>query len=286
MNVITDSYCTQYAEPGHPERPARVSETIRLLQQQIQLDVDWFHPGTDVDDRILLRAHSGEHLKRLREASPFDGDTPWFENIDTHARQSVAAALMGLDLTENGSGHAFSLMRPPGHHAGERVMGFCYLNQAAIVALEARQRGRKSVAVFDFDVHHGNGTEEILMGEDGITFYSVHQFPCYPGSGGASHGNCLNYPVPPGVSAAAYRKELEKAIEAMKNQKPDCLIISAGFDAYRGDPLADGHLELEDFHWLGEEMASLGLLTINILEGGYSADLPELILNYCDGLDS
>ncbi len=286
MNIITDSYCTQYAEPGHPERPSRVSESIRILQQQIQLDVHWHHPGREVDDTILRRAHSEEYIERIKEARPFDGDTPWFEHIETHARQSVAAALMGLDLTESAKGHAFSLMRPPGHHAGNRVMGFCYLNQAAIVALEARARGRKRVVLFDFDVHHGNGSEEVLMDKDGIFFHSVHQFPCYPGTGAESRKNCLNYPVPPGVSAAAYRSKLKKALAEIRKQKPDCLIVSAGFDAYRGDPLADGRLEVADFHWLGEEVASLGLPVLSILEGGYSDDLPQLILNYCDGLDS
>lgn len=286
MNIITDSTCTQYAEPGHPERPARVSDTIRLFQQQIQLDVEWHHPGKEVDDCILRRAHSADHIQRLQEALPFDGDTPWFENIGTHARQAVAAALMGLDLVDAGKGHAFSLMRPPGHHAGERVMGFCYLNQAAIVALEARARGRKRVVLFDFDVHHGNGSEEILLGQEGIFFHSVHQFPCYPGTGAASRDNCQNYPVAPGVPAADYRRELEKALASIQKQKPDCLIVSAGFDAFRGDPLADGRLEVEDFHWLGEEVAALGLPVLSILEGGYSNDLPDLILNYCDGLDS
>jgi len=284
MNVITDSACMEYAEPGHPESPRRIGESTRLLQQQIEIDIDWHRPKADVKESILLRAHPAEYLKRLAEPMPFDADTPWFEDIGVHARRSVAAGLLALDLQDKGE-QAFSLMRPPGHHAGDRVMGFCYLNTAAIMALEARDRGRERVAVLDFDVHHGNGTEEILKGKKGVSFYSVHQYPCYPGTGRLSTENCFNYIVPPDAKAETYYAQLRQALDDLSALEPDCLIVSAGFDAYVGDPLAQSRLEVEHFQRLGNDMSALGLPVASILEGGYSAELGELILAYCKGLE-
>jgi acetoin utilization deacetylase AcuC-like enzyme len=181
---------------------------------------------------------------------------------------------------------AFSLMRPPGHHATrESAMGFCYLNSVAIAALEARAAGCQRVAVFDFDVHHGNGTEDILLDQPGCAFISIHQSPCYPGTGRADRGgNCFNFPVRPGTPRLEYRAILEKAFERLKKFQPDLIAVSAGFDAYRNDPLADGTLEAEDYHWLGESLRSLPAPSFSVLEGGYSEELPQLILAYLSGL--
>ena len=166
-------------------------------------------------------------------------------------------------------------------------MGFCYLNSVAIAALEALATGTKRVAVYDFDVHHGNGTEAILLDVPGAAFFSVHQFPCYPGTGAADvGGNCFNYPVAPGTPVKQYRAVLSKALEGVKRFKPDLLAVSAGFDAYARDPLAQGTLEMEDFHWLGGEIGRLGVPMFSLLEGGYSDDLPELILAYLKGLEA
>ncbi len=156
-------------------------------------------------------------LARLKIPQDFDADTPFFENISDYARASAAAALDALKAARNGE-NAFSLMRPPGHHATrDRAMGFCYLNNIAIAALEALATGSKRVAVFDFDVHHGNGTEEILLNRDGAAFFSVHQFPCYPGTGAANVGtNCFNYPVAPGTPRETYRAALARALDDLK----------------------------------------------------------------------
>jgi acetoin utilization deacetylase AcuC-like enzyme len=163
-------------------------------------------------------------------------------------------------------------------------MGFCYLNSIAIAALEAQAGGYKRVAVFDFDVHHGNGTEEILLDKAGLAFISVHQYPAYPGTGKANRGgNCLNVPVAPATPRPEYRATLSRALEELKNFRPDMIAVSAGFDAYRGDPLADGTLEEEDFQWLGEKIRGMEVPAFSILEGGYSAELPELILAYLRG---
>jgi acetoin utilization deacetylase AcuC-like enzyme len=163
-------------------------------------------------------------------------------------------------------------------------MGFCYLNSIAIATLEALAAGAKRVAVFDFDVHHGNGTEAILLGRSDCAYYSVHQYPAYPGTGARSIKNSFNYPVAPGADRETYRAALTQAFDGIKQFKPDLIAVSAGFDAYRRDPLSDEPLEAEDFHWLGETIRATGVRAFSILEGGYSTDLPALILAYLMGL--
>ena len=286
MKIITDERCTGYQSAGHPERPQRVASSIEKLRSQGELTLDWTPPIADVPDEVILRAHTKEHLARVKAAlEDFDGDTPAHADIIEHARRSVGGALQALKFARNGE-LAFSLMRPPGHHAvRERAMGFCYLNSIAIAALEALASGTKRVAVFDFDVHHGNGTEAILLGNADATFYSIHQHPCYPGTGSTHVGkNCFNYPVAPKTPRQEYRKVLQRALDELKKSKPDLVAVSAGFDAYARDPLAQETLEAEDFHWLGESMRQLGVPVFSLLEGGYSSDLPELILAYLKGL--
>jgi acetoin utilization deacetylase AcuC-like enzyme len=178
-------------------------------------------------------------------------------------------------------------MRPPGHHAlRDQAMGFCYLNNIAIAALEAAATGAKRVAVYDFDVHHGNGTEAILLNEPGIAFFSIHLYPFYPGTGSTNVGkNCFNYPIPPGARRETYRVTLTQALNDLKGFQPDLLAVSAGFDAYVRDPIGNGTLEPEDFHWLGESLRALSVPMFSVLEGGYSRDLPELIFAYLKGVE-
>ncbi|MEJ0090643.1 MAG: hypothetical protein WDM80_12990 [Limisphaerales bacterium] len=166
-------------------------------------------------------------------------------------------------------------------------MGFCYLNNIAIAALEAvATGGSRRVAVFDFDVHHGNGTEDILLNRDGVAFFSIHQYPAYPGTGEKNVGqNCFNYPVEPSVPRETYRATLARALADLKNFSPDLIAVSAGFDAYARDPLAQGSLLAEDFHWLGRELRVLDVPMFSLLEGGYSRDLPELIFAYLKGVE-
>jgi len=181
----------------------------------------------------------------------------------------------------------FSLMRPPGHHATRtRAMGFCYLNNIAIACLEALATGCKRIAVFDFDVHHGNGTEAILVNNPGASFFSIHQFPCYPGTGTRNVGNnCFNYPVAPQTPRTEYRHVLTSALEHLQSLKPEIVAVSAGFDAYARDPLAQETLEAEDYNWLGKCLRQLGVPIFSLLEGGYSVDLPDLILAYLKGIE-
>lgn len=285
MKIITDARCTEYSAQGHPERPARVSRSVERLKSQDKLQLAWAEPLA-VSDEILLRAHSPDHLQNLTSAFDFDADTPAYPNIVQHARRSVGGALCALQCARAGES-AFSLLRPPGHHATrDRAMGFCYLNSIAIAALEARAQGCKRVAVFDFDVHHGNGTEDILLDVPGCVFVSVHQHPAYPGTGLAKRGgNCFNFPVAPATPRAEYAKVLSSAFDVVKKIEPDIIAVSAGFDAYSRDPLAEGTLEEDDFHRIGEMIREYGAPAFSILEGGYSSALPDLILAYLTGVN-
>ena len=286
VKIITDEHCTGYAQPGHPERPVRVENTLALLKTQTELAIELVTPGKEVSDEIILRAHVPEVLARLDVPENFDADTPFFENISRYARASVAAALDALAAARKGE-NVFSLMRPPGHHATRtKSMGFCYLNNIAIAALEAHAAGTKRVAVFDFDVHHGNGTEDILLNRRGLEFFSVHQHPAYPETGAENRGhNCFNYPVAPGSPRLTYRAKLAHALDDLRSYRPELIAVSAGFDAYVRDPLAEGTLLAEDFHWLGESLRALGVPFFSLLEGGYSKDLPDLILAYLKGVE-
>jgi acetoin utilization deacetylase AcuC-like enzyme len=285
VKIITDERCAGYSRYGHPENPRRVTATIARLKSQVELPLVWAAPG-EVSDQQILRAHAPELLARLKIPEDFDGDTPFFENISDRARASAAAGLEALKAARDGE-NVFSLMRPPGHHATRHeAMGFCYLNNIAIAALEAVATGAQRVAVFDFDVHHGNGTEAILLDQPGAAFFSVHLHPFYPGTGAANAGkNCFNYPVTPAVPRETYRATLARALDDLKRFQPDLIAVSAGFDAYVRDPLGGGILELEDFCWLGQSLRAFGVPLFSVLEGGYSRDLPELIFAYLKGVE-
>lgn len=286
MTIITDEHCAAYAHPGHPERPERILKTIASLRSNSALSIAWLKPEA-CPPEMLLRAHTQEHLDRLDRNEAFDLDTPAFEGLPGFARVSAGAAAQAMRLGRQGE-QVLSLMRPPGHHATRtRAMGFCYINNMAVAALEALATGTHRVAVFDFDVHHGNGTEAILMNVPGAAFFSVHQHPCYPGTGTRNMGkNCVNFPIPPQAARGHYREVLESAVSAIADFKPDLLGVSAGFDAFAGDPLAQGTLQIEDYQWLAALLRYLEIPMFNILEGGYSEQLPDLISAYLTGLET
>jgi acetoin utilization deacetylase AcuC-like enzyme len=227
---------------------------------------------------MLLTVHTAALLKRLQVPPDFDEDTPYIEGIYDHARRSVGAALCAMNLALVQHEKAFALMRPPGHHAtAGQAMGFCYLNQIALAAVAARARGAQRVAVWDFDAHHGNGTEAILDGREGFLFCSVHQFPGYPGTGTRNSSNCRNYPIAPHTPRADHMAELARSWDAIMGYKPDLVLVSAGFDAYAHDPVTSMTLEIEDFAELGRWLHQADFPVAAVLEGGYSAELPQLI---------
>jgi acetoin utilization deacetylase AcuC-like enzyme len=285
MKIITDERCLEYSAPGYPERPLRVSKTLERLRAQKDLPITWAGP-LSAPDEVIRRAHTPEHIARVQAATEnFDGDTPAYPKIFEHAERSIGGAMQAMKAARDGE-TAFSLLRPPGHHATrDHAMGFCFLNSIAIAALDALAGGVKRVAVFDFDVHHGNGTEAILLNRPQAAFFSIHQHPCYPGTGTSNAGNnCFNFPVAPRTPRGEYRKVLARALDELKKFKPGLVAVSAGFDAYARDPLAQETLEAEDYHWLGQSIRQLEIPAFSVLEGGYSNDLPELILSYLKGL--
>jgi acetoin utilization deacetylase AcuC-like enzyme len=233
---------------------------------------------------MLLRAHTRAHLDRVRSpTTDFDADTAAHPGIFEHAARATGAAVEVARQASRGNS-AFSLMRPPGHHATrERAMGFCYFSHIAIAALDALENGVGRVAIWDFDAHHGNGTEDIVANNPRIAFASIHQFPGYPGTGTRSFANIHNFPVPPLGPRAQHVDKVRRALDQLVEFKPDLLLVSAGFDAFAGDPITEMTLEPEDFVRFGQWLRETNLPSGAILEGGYSDQLPELIDAFLTG---
>ena len=276
MTIFYDPTCLEYSKPGHPERPERIARIAPVLKDR-HPDWEWRSPRTATDDE-LLRAHSHQHIERITNArGDFDLDTPFYPNIEMYARQSAGGAIEAARAALRGES-ALSLIRPPGHHATrDRAMGFCYFSNVAIAAPDALETGAERVAIWDFDGHHGNGTEAIVMHNPRIRFASIHQFPAYPGTGAKSFANIDNYPVAPFTPRKQHVEVAKPALEKLIAFKPDLLLVSAGFDAYVGDPLLQLTLEREDFAKFGEWLRETDIPVAVVLEGGYSDDLPELI---------
>lgn len=276
MIIFHDPRAAEYSAAGHPERPARITRSAAFLREQHPA-WEWREPVAATDEQ-LRRAHTAAHVERVRAAEQdFDHDTPAYPGIFGHAARAAGAAC-AVARASLGGAPAFSLMRPPGHHAtGAQAMGFCFFNHVAVAAHDALTQGAERVAIWDFDAHHGNGTEAIVADHPQIAFASIHQFPGYPGTGIKSSGNNHNFTVRPYAKREVHRNAVERALQKLIEFRPDLLLVSAGFDAFADDPLTQMTLEPEDFATFGQWLREAGIPAGAILEGGYSDELPQLI---------
>ncbi len=273
--------------PGHPERVARHDAVMAALDAPGFAALDR-RLAPMVADAALLRCHPQRYLDRVAAAIPAEGwvaldaDTHVMAGSETAARRAAGAAVAAVDaVLANDVTNAFCALRPPGHHAErETAMGFCIFGTVAVAAKHALEaHGLSRVAVVDFDVHHGNGTQDLLWDEPRATFVSTHQSPLYPGTGAAgergAHGQILNLPLPAGTDGAAYRALFEaRVMPVLRAARPELLLLSAGFDAHQADPLAQMALGTADFAWITERIcdvadASCGGRVVSVLEGGY-----------------
>jgi acetoin utilization deacetylase AcuC-like enzyme len=285
--LFTHEACHRHLTPdGHPERVDRIRSVERILAGPLFADLVRREAPLGRDEDIL-HAHAADHLERIRAMAPSEGleyldpDTVMSPGSLEAALRAVGAATAAVDAVFSGEAdNAFCALRPPGHHAEtRRAMGFCLFNQAAIAAQYARRcHGAERVAVIDFDVHHGNGTQDIFWSDADLFYGSTHQMPLYPGTGAVQEtgvGNIFNAPLRAGDGGAQFREAMNSLIlPALDLFSPDLLVISAGFDAHHRDPLGSLQFTEEDFAWVTLKLMELaeihcGGRIVSVLEGGY-----------------
>jgi acetoin utilization deacetylase AcuC-like enzyme len=274
---------------GHPERPERLRAVIDALQDASDLDLA-VQDAPLVEEADLVLVHPQAYVDRIFDLTPgasvlqLDPDTYMSAGSLYAARRAAGAAVAAVRAVAAGeTERAFCAVRPPGHHAEpDRPMGFCIFSNVAIAARAAQAAGLARVAVVDFDIHHGNGTQAAFEGQDGLMLASIQQWPMWPGTGHPSEAtasNIVNAVVPPGAPARAWRKAFEGLMPALDAFAPDLVIVSAGFDAHRRDPIGEAgqSLEAEDFAWATRAVASLARQhakgrVVSSLEGGYDLE--------------
>ena len=295
----TTAYCYDAAErehdlPGHPENRHRLQRTLALLTQTGCLRQVQAVPCTPLRDERLLRVHSPQHVAHVEALARQGGG---YLDPDTYVRPASALAArlaaggltnLTLAVLDGQAGNGFALLRPPGHHAtAAEAMGFCLYNNVALAAAACQaERGLTRILIVDFDVHHGNGTQDIFYHDAGVLFFSTHQYPYYPGTGSISEtgagpgvGATANVPLPPGVGDQGYAAIYERILWPLARRfQPQLILASAGYDAHWDDPLAGMTLSLTGYAHLVSELLDMAAelcagKIVFALEGGYNLDV-------------
>jgi acetoin utilization deacetylase AcuC-like enzyme len=289
MNVAlyTHAACLAHEPgPGHPESPARLAAVLQALQDERFSTLDR-RQAPQATREQLARVHRSELIDSVFAAAPTEGyvrldaDTAMSPDSLEAALRSAGAVCAAVDAAIDGDApRSFCAVRPPGHHATRATaMGFCLFNSIAVGAAQALARGVERVAIVDFDVHHGNGTQDIFWTQPRVLYASTHQSPLYPGTGAPDEtgvGNIVNAPLPASANSDAFRAACQQIVlPALKRFRPELLMISAGFDAHYLDPLANLNLGHEDFAWITRELVEIAQnyasgRVVSSLEGGYS----------------
>ncbi len=274
----------------HPERPDRLRSVLKAMEQDDFRDL-LREDAPRASLEAMARAHPGNFVTQILSAIPdhalrqIDADTVISPGSGEAMQRAAGAVVRAVDAVAKGEAdNAFCAVRPPGHHAeSTRAMGFCLVNNAVVGAMHARAaHGHKRVAVVDFDVHHGNGTQEMFWDDADAFYASSHQYPFYPGTGGVkergAHGNIVNVPLAAGAGSDIFRSRFaDEILPALEAFKPGLLIISAGFDAHKDDPLGELRLTETDFAWATAKLMDVarkvcGGRVVSVLEGGYNLD--------------
>tara|TARA_A100001234_G_scaffold147970_1_gene130205 strand:- start:945 stop:1874 length:930 start_codon:yes stop_codon:yes gene_type:complete len=284
--ITSDTYQNHDTGPGHPEQVARVSAIIENFRKFNNKNIIWKKPSI-ISEEIIKYTHESSYVDQVKKSFPIkgfaslDGDTiisPGSKQATFDAVGSIIAAINGVQNKE--FKNAFCAVRPPGHHAEkEKAMGFCIYNNIAIGANYLIKKYKfKKIAIIDFDVHHGNGTQDIFYNNEKVLFISTHQYPYYPGTGSEKEkgkfNNIYNIPLQAGTNSEEYLNALEFALKKLREFKPEFVFISAGFDGHIADPLAQLKLKTEDFYIITKRILETSKefcngKVISILEGGY-----------------
>ena len=284
--ITSDTYQNHNTGDGHPEKIDRVTAVIDNFKKLDNKNLIWKKPNK-FENSFLIKTHTSNYIDQVDKSFPkkgynfLDGDTVVSPGSKDASKDAVGSIITAIDgVQKNEFKNAFCAVRPPGHHAEkEKAMGFCIYNNVAVGANYLIEKYKyNKIAIIDFDVHHGNGTQDIFYNNKKVLYISTHQFPYYPGSGTeqekGKYNNIFNIPLAAGTSSEEYLNAYEFVLKKLKEFKPEFILFSAGFDAHKDDPLAQLHLKSDDFYKLTKRTLELSKSfcngeVVSILEGGY-----------------